>query len=53
MIFDEQSMLQEKSKTKDKAQSEASVAQQILRVRSLSFQMTLTSLSGQMKTSQI
>ena len=53
VVFDGELMFQENSKTKDKRKIEFQIVQLILRAKSLSFQMAPTSLSSQMKTSQI
>ena len=55
VVFDEELMLmlQEKSKMEDKTQGGASDSSADSQSRSLSFQMTPTSMLRQMKTSQI
>ena len=53
MVFDEESMLQKKSKTKDKTQSGASNSSTDSQNKEFEFSDDPTSLSGQMKTPQI
>ena len=52
-VFDEESMLQEKSESEDKAQGEALGSSADTQVRELSSQMTLKSLMGQMRNPHI
>jgi len=50
VIFNEESMLEDKSNTEDKEQGGASVVQQKLRKRELSSQRALKGLKGQKRT---
>ena len=53
MVFNEESMLQEKSETGDKRKVELQTVQQTLRKKELSSQRTLKGLTGQKMTPQI